>query len=258
MLGMGTAERELAAARTEAAAERARAEGLERKRRDLIASVSHELRTPAASIRGHAEALLDPREPISEDERRQLLEVLAREAARLGTLTDDLLAVARTDTGALKLDMGPVEVGEVVEHVVAALGPIATRDREVTLLKVVAPEVPAAWADRDRLDQVLMNLVRNAITYTPDGGMVSVGISEASGRVALVVEDTGVGIPPEDLERVFERFYRTDASRSRLTGGFGLGLAIARELVEAMDGDIEARSVPGSGSRFTVLLRRAS
>jgi two-component system, OmpR family, phosphate regulon sensor histidine kinase PhoR len=258
MLGMGMAERELAAARSEAAAERARAEGLDRKRQDLIASVSHELRTPAASIRGHAEALLNPREPISDDQRRQLLEVLAREAARLGTLTDDLLAVARTATGALKLDLGPVEVGDVVEHVVAALGPIATRDREVTLLKAVAPGVPAAWADRDRLDQVLMNLVRNAITYTPDGGMVSVGLSEGAGRVALVVEDTGVGIPPEDLERVFERFYRTDASRSRLTGGFGLGLAIARELAEAMEGSIEAQSVPGAGSRFTVLLRRAA
>jgi signal transduction histidine kinase len=258
LLGMGTADLELAVARTEAAAERARAEGLEQKRRDLIASVSHELRTPAASIRGHAEALLNPRGPMSEDERRRFLEVLAREATRLGTLTDDV-AVSRTDARTLKLDLGAVQVGEVVEHVVAALAPIATRDREVTLVKAVAPGVPAAWADRDRLDQVLMNLVRNAITYTPDGGIVSVGLSETPDRrVALVVEDTGVGIPPEDLERVFDRFYRTDASRSRLTGGFGLGLAISRELVEAMEGTIEVWSDLGSGSRFTVLLKRAA
>lgn len=258
MLGVGFADVELARARSEAAAEHARAEDLEQKRRDLIMSMSHELRTPAASIQGHAEALLSPND-LSEAERRRFLEVLAREAARVGALTDDLLSIARTDAGALQVDLGAVDLAELVDHVYDAMTPIARRDREITLTRAVDPGVPAALADRDRLSQVLMNLVRNAITYTPDGGIVSIRVSSADGeRVALVVEDTGVGIERADLDRIFDRFYRTDASRSRLTGGFGLGLAISRELVEAMHGEIRAESEPGSGSRFTVLLRRAA
>ena len=258
MLGMGTADLQLATARSEAAAEHARAEDLERKRRELIVSMSHELRTPAASIRGHAEALLSAEAPLSEEERRRFLQVLAREAGRVGALTDDLLSIARTDAGGPQLDLGPVDVAEVVEHVRAAMTPIAGKDREITLTTAVAPGVAPAWADRDRLSQVLMNLVRNAITYTPDGGIVSIQLTGAGdSRIAMAVEDTGIGIEPQDLDRIFERFYRTDASRSRLTGGFGLGLAISRDLVEAMGGTIEAESRPGSGSRFTVLLRRA-
>jgi signal transduction histidine kinase len=258
LLGMGRADVELARARREAASEHARAEDLEQKRTDLIMSMSHELRTPAASIQGHAEALLNPDEHLSEAERRRFLEVLAREAARVGALTDDLLSIARTDAGGVQLDLGTVDLLELVDHVHDAMTPIARRDREITLTKAVDPQVPAAWADRDRLSQVLMNLVRNAITYTPDGGIVSIRLSTGDGdRVALTVEDTGVGIEQADLDRIFDRFYRTDASRSRLTGGFGLGLAISRELVDAMDGEIRAESEPGSGSRFTVLLKRA-
>jgi signal transduction histidine kinase len=176
----------------------------------------------------------------------------------VGALTDDLLSIARTDAGGPQLDLGPVDVAEVVEHVCAAMTPIAGRDREVALTTSIGSSVPPAWADHDRLSQVLMNLVRNAITYTPDGGIVSIQLAAAGdARVALTVEDTGIGIEREDLDRIFERFYRTDASRSRLTGGFGLGLAISRDLVEAMGGTIEAESRVGSGSRFTVMLRRA-
>jgi two-component system, OmpR family, phosphate regulon sensor histidine kinase PhoR len=258
MLGLSETELLLATARAEALAEHARAEALDEERRELIVNMSHELRTPAASIRGHAEALLEAGGEYTEEDRRRFLEILAREAARLGALTDDMLAVARNDPGGPALDLRPVPVEEVVEHAVAALEPIARRDREVTLLKAVDAGVPPALADRDRLDQVLMNLVRNAITYTPDGGMVAVRLSATGdGRVALAVEDTGVGIPERDLERIFERFYRTDGSRSRQTGGFGLGLAISRELVEAMEGTLVAESTLGQGSRFTVYLKAA-
>jgi two-component system, OmpR family, phosphate regulon sensor histidine kinase PhoR len=111
-------------------------------------------------------------------------------------------------------------------------------------------------ADRQRLAQVLLNLVRNAITYTPAGGIVSISLERANdAQIALTVADTGIGIPPEDLERVFERFYRTDASRARSTGGFGLGLAIVRDLVTAMGGSISAESVVGEGTRFRLLLQ---
>jgi signal transduction histidine kinase len=151
-----------------------------------------------------------------------------------------------------------VQIADVVEHVGAALAPIARRDRKVTLVTGPRPDVPPAMADRDRLSQVLMNLVRNAIAHTPEGGMVSIRLSEHDdGRVALAVEDTGAGIQPEDLERIFERLYRTDASRSRATGGFGLGLSICRDLVQAMGGAIAVESEPGRGSTFSVLLRRA-
>ena len=258
LLGMGRTDQQLAEARSQAAAEHARAEELERRRSELIVNMSHELRTPAASIRGHAEALLDPAGRATEEERRRYLEVLAQEAARVGALTDDLLSIAGTEATALRLELGPVDAGAAVTRVVAAMQPIAERDREITLTADVADGVPPALADRDRLDQVLMNLVRNAITHTPDGGLVSVQLSRSDGgRVALAVEDTGGGIDPADLDRIFERFYRTDASRSRRTGGFGLGLAIARELVEAMGGTVEVECRPGTGSRFTVLLRKA-
>src|SRR5215469_2053979 len=258
LLGLSVAQVQLGTAQAEAAAEHARAERSEQSRRELIVNVSHELRTPIASIRGHVESLLDGRGAPSEAERQHYLEVVAREAERLGFLVDDLLAVARADAGELTLHLAPVALDEVVEHVHAALAPIARSDRQVTLVRTPAPPLPPARADRDRLGQVLMNLVRNAILYTPEGGMVAIELSQSpDGRLALAVEDTGVGIPPGDLERIFERFYRTDASRSRSTGGFGLGLSISRELVEAMGGTMTVESEPGRGSRFTVHLLEA-
>lgn len=259
LLGMSRSQLELQAARAEAAAQQARAERSEQSRRELIVNVSHELRTPIASIRGHVESLLDPRggQP-SAAERLRYLEVVARETERLGSLVDDLLAAARADAGELALEVVPVQVAEVAAHVGEALAPIALRDREITLVTRLQPDVRPALADRDRLGQVLMNLVRNAVAHTPEGGMVSIELSEADGeRVALAVEDTGAGIAPDELERIFDRFYRTDASRSRATGGFGLGLSICRDLVQAMGGTITVESEPGRGSRFSVLLRRA-
>jgi signal transduction histidine kinase len=128
----------------------------------------------------------------------------------------------------------------------------------VKLVQSVAPGLPFALADRDRLAQVLLNLVRNAITYTPAGGIVSIGVSQADlGHLAIVVADTGIGIPPDELDRVFDRFYRADTSRARASGGFGLGLAIVRDLVQAMGGTVSATSAPGEGSQFRVVLRTA-
>ena len=154
--------------------------------------------------------------------------------------------------------MRPIAAGDVVEEVYQSLAPLAMRDRQVKVVRSVAPELPLALADRDRLAQVLLNLVRNAIIYTPSGGIVSISLSRADASyLAITVADTGIGIPPDDLARVFDRFYRTDASRTRASGGFGLGLSIARDLVQAMGGSISATSAPGEGSQFRIVLGTA-
>jgi signal transduction histidine kinase len=256
MLGTSDEERQLAEARERAAREEARAESADRRRRELIVNVSHELRTPIANIRGHVESLrLPSAERLSEAERQAYLAIVAREAERLSALVDDLLALARADAGELRLDLRPVAVGAVVEEVYQALAPLAQRDRQVTLVRTVAAGLPCALVDRDRLAQVLLNLGRNAITATPQGGLVFLDLEQAGqDHLALSVSDTGRGIPPEDLERIFERFYRSDASRTRATGGFGLGLSIVRDLVQAMGGTITVTSTMGTGSCFRVVL----
>jgi signal transduction histidine kinase len=260
MLGVSDNEIRVAQAEALAAQERAKAERAEQSRRELIVNVSHELRTPVASIRGHLEALLKTYEEggdrtNSPEALHKYLTIVHRESVRLGALVDDLLSLARTEASELRLQIEAVDAGEVVEEVYQTLMPLARRERLITIVCSVAPGLPLVRADRQRLTQVLLNLVRNAITYTPDGGIVSITLKRASAHnLELSVADTGIGIPPEDLERVFERFYRTDASRARTSGGFGLGLAIVRDLVNAMGGSVSVASRVGEGSCFRVLL----
>ena len=262
MLGMNNTELQLAEARTLAAHEHAKAERSEQSRRELIVNVSHELRTPIASIRGHVESLqmaAEQNPSQASTEQSAYLEIVQREADRLSALIDDLLALARAEAGELRLDITRGQAGEVVEEIYQTLAPLARRERQITLVRNAPANLPPVLADRQRLMQVLLNLVRNAITYTPAGGIVSLMLEQAdAGHVAITVADTGIGIPPEDLERVFDRFYRTDASRARATGGFGLGLSIVRDLVNAMGGSISVSSTVGEGSQFRVLLRVAS
>jgi two-component system phosphate regulon sensor histidine kinase PhoR len=261
LLGMRNTTLQLAEARAIAAQEHAKAERSEQSRRELIVNVSHELRTPIASIRGHVESLLMANEESSNQPpaaagQQAYLEIVHREAERLSALVDDLLALARAEAGELRLELKPIAADEVVEEIYQTMAPLARRERQVTLTRGIPPDLPLVMADRQRLTQVLLNLVRNAIAYTPAGGIVSLSIERPNPmQIALTVADTGIGIPPEDLERVFERFYRTDASRARSTGGFGLGLAIVRDLVTAMGGSISAESVVGEGSRFRLLLQ---
>ncbi len=261
MLGMSNTALQLAEARAIAAQEHAKAERSDQSRRELIVNVSHELRTPIASIRGHVESLLmanedQPGTGAVPPEQRAYLDIVHRETERLSALVDDLLALARAEADELRLDIAPLSASEVVEEVYQSLAPLARRERQVMLVRNMPPDLPQVLADRQRLAQVLLNLVRNAITYTPAGGIVSISLERANNaQLALTVADTGIGIPPEDLERVFERFYRTDASRARATGGFGLGLAIVRDLVNAMGGSITAESTVGEGSQFHLLLQ---
>jgi len=255
MLGTDETRLQLAAAKAEVRVEHARADQADQSRRALIVSASHELRTPVASISAHVESLLKPGREMDQ-ETRNYLQVVAAETDRLGSLVDDVLALARADADELHLDIGPVDVPAVVDQVCAALIPLARRERNLSLVHSCAPGLPRAMADRDRLAQVLTNLIRNAVNNTLDGGIISVEARSADDQVAITVSDTGIGMEQADLSRIFDRFYRTDESRSRGTGGSGLGLAIVSDLLTAMGGSISAESVPGQGSVFRVSLPR--
>src|SRR5260221_486321 len=257
--GMSDAGMRSAQGRALAERESARATRSEQSRRQLIVNASHELRTPIASIRGHVDSLLLAAEASPDgtppEEQRDYLRIVARESERLSALGDDLLALARADAGELKLDVRAGSAAGGIEEVYTALASLARRERQATLLREVPPPVTDVRADHARLAQVLLNLVRNAITYTAAGGIASISAVQVdSAHVAFIVADTGMGIPREELEHIWERFYRTDASRTRASGGFGLGLSIVRDLVTAMGGTVSAESSPGAGSSFTVVL----
>jgi signal transduction histidine kinase len=223
-------------------------------KRELIANVSHELRTPLASISGHAESLMLLGNGASLERQAESLEVLHREAGQLSRLVDDLFLISTTESGGLRLAIRPVDVGSVLEEVAATFRPLARREGQITLLLDIEPDLPAAQGDRERIVQVLSNLVRNALRFTPEGGMVSLRAARQHAAILVTVADTGAGISPEGLERIFERFFRGDDARDRASGGAGLGLAIVRELVEAMNGQITAQSVVGEGSQFAFTL----
>ena len=239
---------------------RRRAEQADRSRRELIMNVSHELRTPIATIQAHLESLLampEGERPAGAELARRL-RVTTEETRRLADLTEDLLMLARADAHELRVANRPVDVAPVVRQVMESMAPLARQERKVTLDEPAVPDGLFAVADPDRLTQVLSNLVRNAINYTPEGGVVSIRVAARDAEhVQIAVADTGIGIAADDLDHIFERFYRADGSRARATGGFGLGLAIGRELVEAMGGTLTAASEPGLGSTFLLTLRAA-
>ncbi len=255
MLGVDESRLLLVQAKTEVQTERARAERSDQSRRELIVNASHELRTPVASISAHVESLLKPGRSMDE-ETRKYLTVVAAETERLGSLVDDVLALARADADELHLDIRPIEVPAVLDQVCDAIAPLARRERNLNLMHSSAPGLPRAMADRDRLGQVLTNLVRNAVNNTPEGGIISVEASADGDHVAITVSDTGIGMDPAEMAQIFERFYRTDQSRARSSGGSGLGLAIVRDLLVAMGASIDVDSTPGRGSVFRVSLRR--
>lgn len=231
----------------------AMADGLERieeLRRRMVHDVAHELRTPLTNIRAHLEAVQDGLLAPSPE----VVDSLHEEALALQRLVDDLQELALAEAGQLRIEPCAVEVREAVERVVKPLA-VAARG---AVIEVAVPQALRVLADPDRLAQVLRNLVANALAHTPPGGWVHVCARELAedGRrmVELRVSDTGPGIAAADLPHVFERFYRGDRSRSRATGGAGLGLAITRRLVEAHGGRISAESPPGEGAtlRFTL------
>jgi two-component system phosphate regulon sensor histidine kinase PhoR len=227
---------------------------LENLRRDFVANVSHELKTPLTAIRGFAETLVSAE--VSPQDVGKYLSVILKHAERLGTLIDDLLELSRIESRKLPLRPAPVDVARIAASVVGGMEP-QLRARAVSV--TVAPsDAPLAWADRRAVEQILINLLDNAAKYTNAGGRIEVNVTGAAGRVRVEVRDEGIGIPKEDLPRVFERFYRVDKARSRDLGGTGLGLAIVKHLVQAMDGDIQVQSEVGVGSSFVFLIPAAT
>lgn len=218
-----------------------------RSQQRFVADVSHEMRTPLTVIRGNADLL---RAMGCAD--RESLDAIVSETDRMTRLVSDLLLLSQADAGMLPMHCEPVDVAPLLTDV-ARSGNIMA-DGRVSVEASFKGEL-IVHGDADRIKQVLLNLVENAIKHTPDGGAVRLaGASTDAGMVLLSVSDTGLGIPPEDLPHVFERFYRVDKSRSRAHGGVGLGLAIARSIIEAHGGDIEVQSEVGVGTTFNVWL----
>jgi two-component system sensor histidine kinase VicK len=228
-------------------------ERLEAMRKEFVANVTHDLRTPLTTIRLYAETLLDwaLREP---ELARSKLEVIADETDRMARLIDDLLELSRLDAQGAVRERRPVDLGLLAARVVERFAERA-RQKEIAV-SLEAPGEPAVvLADGDRIERVLTNLLDNAVEFTDPGGRVWVAVTPRDGEVEVTVRDTGIGIPPGELERIFDRFYRVDPSRSRESGGSGLGLAIAREIVEGHGGRIAAESA-GRGSTFRFTLPR--
>ena len=219
---------------------------LERLRRDLVANVSHELKTPISALRAHLENLLDGVEVPDP----HTLQIMLGQTERLTRLIDQLLDLSRIESGELRLNRTLVPLHPLVQEVLSEIE-MARADRGVRVADAVPDDLPPVLVDRERVHQVLFNLLDNAVRYTPPGGEVTVEARPENGGCRVAVIDTGPGIAPEHLPRLFERFYRADAARSRGDGGTGIGLAIARSVVEAHGGHIRAESRVGRGSVFT-------
>ena len=243
----GTTEiRQLAHSFNTMAAELEDAEG---RRRSLTADIAHELRTPTSNIQGYMEAIKDGVfQPTAET-----VDTIHGQSLLLSRLVDDLRLLAQVDGGELQLQRTQTRVEGLVRSCVDALRPRAEA-KGVTLGVEVAEVLPLLDLDTTRIAQAVGNLLDNAVTHTPEGGGVTVSVQASDNAVEVQVADTGPGIAPDDLPRVFDRFHRADPSRSRSTGGTGLGLTIARRLVEAHGGSIEAESMVGQGCRFIIRL----
>lgn len=233
-------------------------EQTEAMRRDLIGNVAHELRTPLASIKGYMEGLMDGVLPAKPDTYQQVY----READRLQRLVNDLQELSRVEAGAFELNCRPLDLTELIRQTANRLCP-QFEEKEVALKLELPASLPAVLADEDRVSQILLNLVGNALQYTPGGGKVVITAGMASphhipaehsrneNQLLITIRDNGIGLAPEHLPHLFTRFYRVDKSRSRAGGGSGIGLTITRHLVEAHGGHIWAESAgEGQGSTF--------
>ncbi len=224
-------------------------ERLERIRKDFVINVSHELRTPLASIQGYAETLLDGalEDP---DHNKRFVQIIRQNAERLTRLTADLLTLSRVELKSQRFNFASYYVNGLLDNARDSMKPMADK-QSIRLHMAYAQADTEVLCDSEAMHQILANLVDNALKYTPAGGTITIGAKELSGEAVEVrVSDTGVGIPEEDLPRLFERFYRVDKARSRELGGTGLGLAIVKHLTRSMGGDVRVESALEKGSTF--------
>lgn len=226
---------------------------LENMRKEFVANVSHELRTPLTTIKSYTETLLDGalEEPgIS----RQFMEVVNNEADRMTRLVNNLLELSRLDNKETRWDRQPIEARVILEDVISKMA-VNIKKKNQKLDLNIPESSPEIFVDRDKIEQVFQNILSNANKYTPEGGTIYISLETIDNRVMIIFRDTGVGIPKEDIPRIFERFYRVDKTRSREMGGTGLGLSIAKELIEAHEGEITIESETGKGTQVCISLQ---
>lgn len=228
---------------------------LEKIRQDFVANVSHELRTPLTSIKGYAETLLEGA-LLDKDNAKDFIEIIYRDSDRLAKLIDDLLDLSKIESGKLKMVFLPCDILEVIKRTIKILEAQA-KGKSISVSLNVAGSLPKVVADETRISQVLLNLLDNAIKYTPEGGKVSISAFIKDKFVYVDITDTGIGIPEKDLPRIFERFYRVDKARSRELGGTGLGLSIVKHIVQAHEGQVWVESKLGQGSTFSFTIPQA-
>ncbi|MDK2836181.1 MAG: two-component system, OmpR family, sensor histidine kinase ResE [Thermosediminibacterales bacterium] len=225
---------------------------LEQMRRDFVANVSHELRTPLTSIQGFIEAMIDGL--IDEKESQEkYLNMIHEETLRLNRLVTDLLDLALLESGKVQWEMKPISLPEITKRVIDKMKALAD-NRNIKIINNINDNLSLAYGNEDRIEQVLINLISNAINFTPEKGTVTVFSEEMEQYIKISVQDTGIGIPKEDIENIWQRFHKVDKSRTRKTGGTGLGLAIVKNIIEVHGGEVSAESSPGKGSIFSFTL----
>ncbi|MDQ1145212.1 two-component system sensor histidine kinase ResE [Bacillus sp. SORGH_AS 510] len=227
---------------------------LDKMRKDFIANVSHELRTPISMLQGYSEAIVDDIAE-SQEEKKEMAKVIYDESLRMGRLVNELLDLARMEAGHLQLTMEEVELSSFINRIIHKFQGLA-KDNEIQLMVEIVEGISTVSFDPDRIEQVLTNLIDNAIRHTPRGGLVKLNVSNDDHAIKIEVKDSGSGIPEEDLPFVFERFYKADKARTRGRAGTGLGLAIAKNIIDAHRGHISVQSKIGIGTTFSFLIPR--
>jgi len=227
---------------------------LDKMRKDFIANVSHELRTPISMLQGYSEAIVDDIAE-SQEEKKEMAKVIYDESLRMGRLVNELLDLARMEAGHIHLSMEDVNLATFINRIIHKFQGL-TRDNEILLNAEIEEGVSTFLFDPDRIEQVLTNLIDNAIRHTPSGGTVTLTVTSEDKGIRMEVKDSGSGIPEEDLPFVFERFYKADKARTRGRAGTGLGLAIAKNIIDAHRGRISVQSKTGIGTTFSFLLPR--
>ncbi len=228
----------------------------EQARREFVANVSHELRTPLTNIKSYAETIISAGDELPPELHNNFMGVIVSEADRMTRIVQDLLTLSRIDYGKMEMNVSRFSFAKAVRSVYEAVA-LNAESHGHTLSFQCEENMPDVNGDRERIEQVVMNIVSNAIKYTPDGGKIEIRAGRSGKNVYVRVSDNGIGIPEKDLPRLFERFYRVDKARSRESGGTGLGLSIAKEIINQHKGDIRIESVYGEGTDVTITLPAA-